>query len=50
MLENIIQSCKYVSENSKHVSINEEKLNQFVKGIDNIKMEHWLSSSPFGLL
>lgn len=50
MLENIIQSCKYISENSKHVSINEEKLNQFVKGIDNIKMEHWLSSSPFGLL
>lgn len=50
MIENIIQSCKYVSGNSKHVSINEEKLNQFVKGIDNIKMEHWLSSSPFGLL
>lgn len=50
MLENIIQSCKYVSENSKHVFINEEKLNQSVKGIDNIKMEHWLSSSPFGLL
>ena len=50
MLENIIQSCKYISENSKHVSINEEKLNQFVKGIDNTKMEHWLSSSPFGLL
>ena len=50
MLEKVIESCKYVAENSKHVSINEEKLNQFVDRIDNIKMEHWLSSSPFGLL
>ena len=50
MLENIIESCKYVSINSKHVSINEEKLNQFIEKIENIKMEHWLSSSPFGLL
>ena len=50
MLENIIESCKYVSKNSKHVSINEEKLNQFIEKIENIKMEHWLSSSPFGLL
>ena len=50
MLEKITQSCKYVSDHSKHVSINEEKLNQFAKNIKNIKMEHWLSSSPFGLL
>ena len=50
MLENIIESCKYVSKNSKYVSINEEKLNQFIEKIENIKMEHWLSSSPFGLL
>lgn len=31
MLENIIKSCKYVSKNSKHVSINEEELNQLIK-------------------
>ena len=50
MLENIIEKCKYVSKNSKYVSINEEKLNQFIEKIENIKMEHWLSSSPFELL
>lgn len=50
MLENIIISCNYVSKNSKHVTINEEKLNLFVENIKDIKMNHWLSSSPFGLL
>lgn len=51
MLKNIIIiSCNYVSKNSKHVTINEEKLNLFVENIKDIKMNHWLSSSPFGLL
>lgn len=50
MLENIIICCNYVSKNSKHVTINEEKLNLFVENIKDIKMNHWLSSSPFGLL
>ena len=50
MLENIIISCNYVSKNSKHVTIDEEKLNPFVENIKDIKMNHWLSSSPFGLL
>lgn len=50
MLKNITTSCEYVSSNSKHVSINLEKLNSLVKNINDIKMEHWLSSSPFGLL
>lgn len=50
MLENIIISCNYVSKNSKHVTIDEEKLNLFVENIKDVKMNHWLSSSPFGLL
>ena len=50
MLENIIICCNYVSKISKHVTINEEKLNLFVENIKDIKMNHWLSSSPFGLL
>ena len=50
MLENIIICCNYVSKNSKHVTIDEEKLNLFVENIKDIKMNHWLSSSPFGLL
>ena len=46
MLENIIICCNYVSKISKHVTINEEKLNLFVENIKDIKMNHWLSSSP----
>ena len=38
MLENIIICCNYVSKNSKHVTIDEEKLNHFVENIKDIKM------------
>ena len=31
MLEEIIESCKYVSENSKSVQINEINLDNFIK-------------------
>lgn len=50
MIEKIITSCEYVAANSKHVSINLDNLNQLVDSITDIKMEHWLASSPFGLL
>lgn len=33
MLNNITTSCEYVSSNSKHVSINLEKLNSLVESI-----------------
>ena len=50
MLEEIIESCKYVSENSKSVQINEINLDNFIKKINNIETKHWLSFSPFNLL
>ena len=50
MLEEIIESCKYVSENSKSVQINEINLDNFIKEINNIETKHWLSFSPFNLL
>ena len=50
MLEEIIKSCKYVSENSKSVQINEINLDNFIKEINNIETKHWLSFSPFNLL
>lgn len=50
MLENITKSCEYVIRNSKHVQINFNKLQQLAYNIKDIKMEHWLSSNPFGLL
>ena len=50
MFEEIIKSCKYVSENSKSVQINEINLDNFIKEINNIETKHWLSFSPFNLL
>ncbi len=50
MLDNILNSCRYVSDNSVYVKINQSTLEKFANQITDIKMEHWLSSSPFGLL
>ena len=50
MLEKVIESCKYVSNNSKYVKINEKSLNEFISSIKQIQLTHWLSSSPYGLL
>ena len=50
MLEKVIESCKYVSNNSKYVKINEKSLNEFVSSIKQMQLVHWLSSSPYGLL
>lgn len=50
MLEKIKNSCIFVSENSKHVTINKDKLIEFSSHMKNINLDHWLSSSPFGLL
>ena len=48
MLNQIIESCKYVTSNPKHVTINYDKLVSFAHQIENIEMKHWLSDSPFG--
>lgn len=50
MLQEIKKSCEYVAKNSKFVSIDESKLIKLANSISNIEMNHWLSSSPFGLL
>lgn len=42
MLENILESCKYVSVNSENVKINKDKLKKFTREISNTKIEHWL--------
>ena len=50
MLDKIITSCKYVTENSKSVKINEKKIDEFINQIKEIKPKHWLSFSPYNLL
>ena len=50
LLDKMIESVKYVSNHSKSVTINEEKLNEFVESMKQVKPVHWLSFSPYGLL
>lgn len=42
-------SCDYVATNSKYVSINYEKLDEYIKTIDCEKIKFWLSSNPYNL-
>lgn len=50
MLENIIDSCKYVMENAKYVIINYNKLDEFITTINCKELKHWLSDNPYNIL
>lgn len=50
MLDKIIKSCRYVSNNSESVKINEAKLDEFIEMIKKVETKHWLSFSPYNLL
>lgn len=50
MLEKIIDSCKYVMENAKFVTIHYEKIDEFIKTIKCNELKHWLSNNPYQLL
>lgn len=50
MLEEVINSCKYVIDNAQYVKINYEVLDEFIKGIDTTEVRHWLFNNPYGLL
>lgn len=50
MLEKIIESCNYVMNNSKYVTINYDKLDEFIKEIDSSKLKNWLLYNPYNLL
>ncbi len=49
MLEQILESCKYVTSNSKHVKINYPKLDSLIKTIDCSSLKHWLANDPYDL-
>ena len=49
MLEKIKDSCNYVSVNSRYVSIDYEKLDEYIKTIDCKEIKFWLSSNPYNL-
>lgn len=50
MLEKIMDSYKYIMDNAKYVTINYDKLNEFIKTIDYKDFKHWLSNNPYNML
>jgi len=50
MLSRILESSKFVSENSRYVKINYEKLDKIIKDLDYSSITHWLDSNPFNIL
>ena len=50
MLESVIDSCKYVMDNAKYVTINYDKLNEFITTINRKELKHWLSNNPYNIL
>lgn len=50
MLEKVIDSCKYVMNNSKYITINYDKLDEFITTIDCKDLKHWLSNNPYSML
>lgn len=49
-MNDILNSIKFVKENSKYVYINETKIDEIVKNIDFSVSSHWLNSNPFDIL
>lgn len=50
MLDKILDSCNFVMNNAKYVTINYNNLNEFIKTIDCKEIKHWLKDNPYNLL
>lgn len=50
MLEKVIDSCKYVMNNAEFVTINFDKLDEFITTVDCKELKHWLSNNPYNIL
>lgn len=49
-MDNILNNIYEVSNSSKHVSINYEKIDLIIKKFNLEKSKHWLESNPFDIL
>lgn len=50
MNDKIIETCKYVMENSQYVKINYIELDKFISKIEITKLKNWLLFNPYNLL
>ena len=46
-MNKIIESAKFVVQNSQHVKINPKKVNEFCNYFDHHHIKHWINESPF---
>jgi len=47
LMNKILETTKYVVENSDSVKINHERVEEFSNGFDHGKVVHWLSAAPY---
>lgn len=48
-MNKIIESAKFVVDNSQHVKINSKKIYEFCKYFNRNHIRHWLSESPLNI-
>ena len=48
-MHQILENIKFVSDNSKHVRINRERIGKFCKNFDNNEIQHWLNACPLDM-
>ncbi|NQV11922.1 hypothetical protein HQ524_01020 [Candidatus Uhrbacteria bacterium] len=48
-MNRIIESCKFVADNSKHIKIDLNKLNEFSDSFKPENVMHWIDESPFDI-
>lgn len=48
-MNRILETCKFVVDNSQHVKINSEKVDEFADYFNHSHIKHWIDESPFNL-
>lgn len=48
-MNKIIETCKFVADNSQYVKINSQKIDEFVEYFNHSHIKHWIEESPFNL-
>lgn len=48
-MNKIVESCKFVVDNSQHVKINSEKVDEFCNYFNLSHIKHWINESPFNI-
>lgn len=50
ILDNVLETCKYVEKHSNYVKINYNKIDEIISSLKITNNKHWLESNPQGIL